>query len=835
MPFWQEKVRTLLTIFGIALGVAILVAIDLTSNTAVAEFDQTVQQVAGQSSVTIRGNAVPLEANLVYGLEKFEEVQQATPLIQETINVTKDDKSRRVLLLGFDLLQGDREASRVVRDYEISLAEGIEFFDLFVNEGYVLVPYKLVDRLGLEAGNEIQTAISDKPLIAAGIVSGPDLDLIRDGDFIISDIAIADSILRRNGRIDQIDIITNSNIEENEAIASLKEKLPSNLIIEKPEQRGNNVDQMIAAFRFNLKALGHLSLLVGAFLIYNTMNISVLRRRPMIGTLRALGIKRNTIRFTFLAEGLFFGLIGGLIGIVLGTIMSALLLDLVTDAISINFFQSEANRLILSPMQYLTALSLGLLFSAIAAINPANEAAKTAPSNVMNSNISRTNKTTEFLYLGIAGFCLIASLIILKLPVTPGIPWIGYTASTLIILSGLFISHRYLEYFLRSVKKIYSRLFKGEGLLAVAGIQGSINRTSVAVAGLFLSVAMCVSVSVMISSFRETVIVWMNQVLKADVYIVPDTTVSAATGIDRELEAALLNVEGIEIIEPFQARVFEYNGRKARVAGGRFNQERFAANMIDKSITVEELSAAKESDHVIISEAFALKNKLEKGNTIELPSQSGSFKTEVAGVYYDYSSEQGYVVMDRLLFEKLYGAQQFDSIALFVEEGRKPQDIRESIQQLPIIQNGEVQVDMRLSGELRTFALTQFDKTFAITYALQLVAVGVAVLGIITTLLAQILDRRKELWTLRTIGASAKRIGKLILLESSIISIAGILFGVLMGLVLSYILTTIIMLQSFGWTIQFQVPVFVLVNISIVILIATLVSTIIPIREAVKI
>ncbi|MGF1571662.1 MAG: FtsX-like permease family protein [Sumerlaeia bacterium] len=828
----HEKLRSVLTLMGIALGVAILVAIDLTSQSAVSEFRNTVDQVAGKAQITVRPNGADLDPNLVSVLQQHPLVENASPLIQGYISVPQKNSARQieVLVLGVDLLSGSSSNDDAgIRDINIILAEGTNFTELLTKNGYVLSTEKLLSRLGVQLGEQTSTSEA-LPLYFAGSIESLELNRVKDGEVLVCDLAVADVLLNAGGALSQIDVLPIADASIDEVIQSLKETLPGTALVETPQNRGERVSSMIDALRFNLMSLGHISLLVGAFLIYNTMSISVLRRRNVIGTLRAMGIRKSQIRFIFILEGLLFGLIGGVVGLLLGTILASLLLSSVSQTISISFFDARAQSLILSPVAYITALALGLIFSLFAALQPAHEAAATPPANtILAGSQTRSLRSLAVLFvLGLFTFALGFS--ILQLPLRPGIPYVGYVASAVFILGFVLLTQPMLALTLAVLRPVLSRTIGASGMLACAGLQGSLGRSGVAISGLLISVGMCVSVSVMVSSFRETVVIWMNQVLQADVYVIARDN-AQGTKLARDLESELLAFSEIESIDALQSREFVFQDFPAKISGIDYNTDRWGQTLKEVQ-SVEALTTALQQNNVLVSEAFARRHQLTIGREIYLPTQTGNEQVTIAGIYTDYSSPQGYVLLSRNHFERLYGDSDFESMSIHLVEGADETLVRQKIADHFASKPNLPAINVNLSGQLRDFALEQFDRTFAITFALQIIAVVVAILGIITTLLAQIIDRKNDLITLRTIGASAKRVGLLVITESGLIAVTGIILGIFAGLILSYILTTVVMLQSFGWTISFRINFVVLIQIALIIFTAVLVGSIIPARKA---
>jgi putative ABC transport system permease protein len=266
---------------------------------------------------------------------------------------------------------------------------------------------------------------------------------------------------------------------------------------------------------------------------------------------------------------------------------------------------------------------------------------------------------------------------------------------------------------------------------------------------------------------------------------------------------------------------------QARVGGAEFDPVRFESTLVSGGNIADLISQAKNDGAVFISETFASKHRLQAGDTLTLPSPKGMIDAPVVAVYRDYASEQGYVLMDLERYAILYEDNTIDSVAIHLDAAASPDAVREVIAQRAV-ERGLASIELRSNRDIRDSALVAFDQTFAVTYILQVIAMVVAVLGVATTLLAQLLDRRHEIITLRTLGADRWRVARVLVLEAGLIGIAGIVLGIAGGLSLAWILTTVVMTESFGWTIQFTVPWVVLLQTVALLFGATLVAGIGP-------
>ncbi len=836
----HERGRTALTVLGVALGVAVLVAIDLANESAVASFRRTVDSVAGSAVLTVRGNTAGIPGPAIATIAATGGVTAAAPLIEDNAVYTPPDSeaAESLLLLGVDFLRTTERLDEAVRDLEFELEEGRDIASLVTTTDALIFTRRFLEKHGLALGGGVELAIAGRSRVytIAGVIDGGSIVDSVDGNVVVTDVGVADVLLQRGGTVDRVDLVLEEGVTVDEVAARLEERLPPSLVVERPETRGERVQEMIAAFRFNLRALGHISIVVGAFLVYNAMSIAVVRRRTAIGTLRAMGVSRGVIRGVFLLEGALVGLAGSAIGILVGSLMALAMLQPVSDAISINFFDARGVTLALSPGILLTALLVGVGGSVIAAAGPAREASSTPPANTMRRGTLEAAPARQGLNLAVGAVAAAVGIALVLREHRVGLPVNGYLASICFIVAFVAFARPALAASAVMARGVYTRLFGPEGLLAVSSTQASLGRASVAICGLMISVAMVISVSVMVTSFRQTVIGWMEQVLVADLYITAEGSARAGDGIPLPVGLAerIGDLPGVDAVDPFRRQSILLNGRPTNIGAGDLRVVRSGSRSLDGRPMQEVLRETAANREVVVSEAFALKQGVERGDILAIPTPHGPLELRINAVYRDFSSEQGYAIMDRSVYTEHFGETPLASIAVYLAPDADVEAVRAAIVDLQARVPATPLLGIRANTDLRRFALEAFDRTFAITYVLQVIAIVVAILGVITTLLAQILDRRHEMATLRYIGATRGRIGRTIVLESGLIGLVGLALGVANGLVLSYILTRVIMLESFGWTIGFEIPWGLVAGVAVGVYAVTLAAGILPAREAAR-
>jgi putative ABC transport system permease protein len=411
---------------------------------------------------------------------------------------------------------------------------------------------------------------------------------------------------------------------------------------------------------------------------------------------------------------------------------------------------------------------------------------------------------------------------------------LGYFAAFLLICASAFampaVAHRITSLASGALGKVLGV----EAILASRSLAASLRRTSVLVGALATAIAMMTAVAVMVGSFRQTVLLWMGDQLPADLYLRPAGAVAADQHpiISPELTEKIAGLPGVAAIDRLREYEISYEGMPAGLGSIELNILRsyHTADFLSGRNTGDVLSELHGSNAVLISEPFANKHRVRAGDQITLPLGDKRASFRIADVYYDYSSERGSILMDRNVMLRYLPDPAASNLAIYVDPKASFEQVRAEIEHAA----AGHRVLMFTNRDLRAEALRVFDRTFAITYALEAIAVIVAIMGVAGALLALVIDRRRELGLLRFLGAATNQMRKLILIESGLIGLLANVAGIALGFALSLILIYVINKQSFGWTIRFHWPVAVLLGALTTVFAATVLSGLYPARVAVQ-
>ncbi|PYP90228.1 MAG: hypothetical protein DMF61_00535 [Blastocatellia bacterium AA13] len=843
----RSPVRSGITLVGIALGVAVMISIRLANASSLDSFKAATGILAGEASLRITGTAGRFDELKLRELDWLNQYGRVSPVVEGIAMMGEPGDKEFLHVLGVDASR-----DRPVRDYHLlklkedgSEPTTQELLIMMADPGSVILTEKLAHRKGLAIGSTIFLTFGDSRQRCAvrGLLLDQGPARALGGDFALMQIAAAQKAFNRPGLLDRVDLKLNAGVDIQQAESDIARRLPDALIVSRPDDRAAEVERMISAFHFNLNALASIALLVGLFLIYNTVSVSVISRRDEIGILRATGASRRLTLALFLGEAGLLSFIGTVVGIALGPSMASAAVRATATTVETFYIANIATESAaghhLGASEILIAFAVALPLSLLAAARPALEASRVHPSEAM-SGAERLKRSLRPSYrLLLASSLLIALGYILTLPgPLHGLPVFAYLSAMALVFAGAFAAPNAI-WFLSGVGRRVIGLapqLRVEAGLAASNLRGTIPRLAISIAALSISLAMMTAVSIMISSFRETVTYWVDQTMVADIYAKPvtRTTTTSEGEISPEALDLIRSLPEVAAVSSFGSRQASYEGNLITIGVSDFRVALDYGRLLFKSPAnaKERMRAAIGKDEAIVSESFAIKFNKNPGDEIDLPTPAGVRPFKVAAVYYDYSSNRGTAVIDRAAYEKYSGETHPGSLSIYVNAGYEPDTVKAKIADLIA---GRYQLVISTNRSLRQEVMRIFDSTFAITYALEFIAITVAALGVISTLLALIIERRGEIAVLGFIGATRGRIRRMILIEAFLIGGVSQAIGIAIGVLLSLVLIYVINVQSFGWTIQFHFPIWFLIQSTVAMLVVSALAGYYPASRAARV
>lgn len=785
-------------VLGVALGVGVVVAIDIANSSASRAFSLSSESIVGRATHQILGGPNGFATAIYTRLRLELGIRLSAPVATEFARVAGSDQTLR--LLGVDPL-----AEPPFRSYLAGADAETDWKALnrlIAEPGAVVISQSLAGRLGLALEDQLKISVGGRFSSArlVGILQ-PDNNASRQAldDLIISDIATAQELIGMSGRVSRIDLI----LEEDE-VEELRAALPAGIrLVDVKEE--NALDQMIAAFELNLQAMSLLALVVGLFLIYNTVTFSVVQRRGALGIMRSLGTTRGQIFRFILLEAFILGMVGTALGLALGIILGRGAVALVSQTISDLYFSVNVTGISIRPGTLFKGAVIGPAASLLAAALPSWEATRTPPAGIMKRSIEEERMrrllpamTVGALALNLLGFVLLGA---------GGNLALGFAALLCIVVGGALFTPAAMVVAMRLLGGPAAAVFGVVGRLAARAVIRSLSRTAVAVAALTVAVSVIVGVSAMIGSFRLTVADWLESSLGAHIYVSPPLFASnnPSVDVDRGVKAIARATPGVKAAS--SARHVSVSAPDypdlppVNLLASDFDIAGDKRQFKWSSVPAGAHQAALEAGKVMVSEAFASRRGIDQArNSIRLYTDIGSRTFEVFGVYYDYSTDQGAVYIARSVYDQYFDDPSISSLGIFLDEGADTAAVIERLR----ARLADYDLRVQDNASLRSGALEVFDRTFAITIALRVLTTLVAFIGILSALMALQLEHAREYGVMRATGMTARQLTQFAVIQTGLMGLVAGLLALPIGLLLSLVLTQVINLRSFGWSMQFS-------------------------------
>jgi putative ABC transport system permease protein len=799
----RRLLQSLLFIIGVALGVAVVIAIDLANGSASRAFALSTESLTGKATHQIIGSSAGLPTELYTQLRVDLGVALSAPVIIEYVRAVELD-NRPLRLLGVDPFA--EPPFRAYFDTVQVQGETGSAFDAvsrFISEpGTLIMSASLANRFNIQVGDTLTLRAGAKlsPAKVIGLLQPSDKGSQQAlDDLLLTDIATAQELTGMAGRISRIDLILPPDFDA----APVRAVLPDGITLVTVQASGSALQQMTAAFEINLQALSLLAVVVGVFLIYNTVTFSVVQRRPVLGIMRSLGATKAQVFAFILSEAALLGFMGTVAGMGLGIIFGRLMVGLVAQTISDLFFTINVTSITVDPLTLVKGAALGIAASVGAALVPALDATRTLPAGTL-----RRSQYEEFIvrlipYITLAAFgFLLLGYLLLQIPTTS--LFVSFGALFCVIMGGALLVPILLRVAMWLVLPLTSVLFGVLGRMAPRAVTRSLSRTSVAVAALTIAVSVIVGVSVMIGSFRHTVTDWLANTLGADIFISPPALNSNQAGADvnpllRDIVqdtpgiARVAAVRAVKVLAPDYPDMLPVN---LDVVDFEISRERaFVWNNAPNG----DFHAGLANGQIMVSEPFAFRRGITPANnTLTLQTDAGEQTFTIFGVFYDYSTDQGTVMMQRDTYDRYWNDPYINNLAAYIEPGADLDATMEALRD----RLKAYDLFVQSNRSLRDSALVIFERTFQITIALRLLATLVAFIGILAALMALQLEHTREYGVMRANGMSGRQLWLYTLLQTGLMgTVAGILalpIGVALALVLIYVINV----RSFGWTMQ---------------------------------
>lgn len=777
-----------LALLGICIGVAVIVAVDLATESSRKAFALSMETLTGQATHQVIGGPRGVQESLYVQWRVKHGFRGMAPVVEGRVKLNGVD----VRVLGIDLFaeQQIRSFSLEVADDDGTSADSVQtlFGSLLTDPGAALMSRETAAMLGISTGDgfEVQSGVRVFQGSLLGQIGGDPSLLL--GELVIVDIAVAQQWLDMAGRLSRIDVRIPAG--DPGRLESLEELLPPGIQLLEASGRTRSMTEMSTAFMTNLSAMSLLALLVGLFLIYNSVSFAVLQRRGLIGVLRALGVTRGQTFTLILTEGLALGLIGAVMGVLLGIWLGDYLLVLVSRSINDLYFRVTVTDVSISAFTLVKGLAAGLGATLVSALIPAFEAASYPPRLALARSVIEQRGRQTVPILALFGMALgLAAVFLLRISGSHLVA--GLSAVFMLILGFALCVPLAVRVMATSLAPLAGRLGGTSARLAVSGIEANLSRTGVAIVALAVAVSATIGVSVMVESFRGSVSTWLDRTLQSDLYVA-----ASGSSLDPSLIRELVQTQGVAAHSSSRRVWLESPEGRVRLFVLQLAPGRYPGSEILDADPVRAWNGFEHEDGVMVSEPLAYRRGVGAGDTIRLVTGSGERAFNIVGTFRSYDVNGGAVLISRSSYDRFWDDPAIDSIGLTLVPGAKPADV---MNQLKAVAKDRQPLVMRSDAEIRELSLRVFDRTFIITDVLYWLATGVAFIGILGAMLALQMERARELAVMRALGMTPFQLGGMVTTQTAVIGLFSGLAAVPLGLVMAWMLIDVINRRAFGW------------------------------------
>lgn len=819
--------RTLLALAGIALGVALGLAVHVINQSAIGEMQQATRTLSGDADLSVRagrGGSAQFDEKLLEIIAADERVQIASPVIEGDATFVNDAANP---ITGAALQA--TQTKRTIKFIGVDIFRAALLQPGFAGEAYPSNDQFAMlrsDHVFLNQAARVLVGGEDKRQFSV-IVGGASYPLVvsgkaelagYSGPLAIIDIAGAQTLFNQIGEISRIDIRLIPGANPVEVAREISGKLPAGAIIATPEQTDKQSAAVSKAYRINLTVLSLVALFTGGFLVFSTQSLSVLRRRAQFALYRTLGVTRAELMRALIAEGAVLGLMGGAVGAALGLWLATFALAKFGGDLGSGFFAGTAPTAKWTWLTLAFFAGLGVAAGIAGAFIPARAAVAEAPARAIKANDGEGADTKlPPTWVGVA--LIIFSGLLLALPAFDDIPWLAYAAIAALLLGVLALSPIVST-------KIIARLPRPKSAIAqlsLSHIEKSPGPASAGITGVVASFSLMIAMLIMVVSFRSSLEQWLIGVLNQDLYVRQGSGDSNA--LNPITGEALQALPGVENADFLRYRSVILDASKPEQPPVSLITRPLRENVLQslsvlKRAPVE--SNIEKLPDIWISEAVADLYGYAPGQKIQLPLDGKNYSVFIAGIWRDYARSFGAMVIDRDVYLQWTADEKINDVSLKLAAGANKANVIAAIRALP----GGDKLDIADAAEIRKFSLAAFDRSFAVTYALEIAAIFVGLAGISATFSAQAWSRRREFGMLRHLGITRREIAALLGAEGALLGALGAAIGLALGVAIALILIFVVNRESFHWSMELHMPWMTMLLLSVALVVLTAISAV---------
>ena len=826
----KHRLRSALTVAGIALGVAVFVAVHAANRSIFSAFQQTVNQIAGATQLQVSAGEFGFPEEILEKVQATPGVRVAVPVIEAAVDTGLDGQGN-LLILAVDMT-GDRS----LRDYELESGDEAVIDDPLVflaQPDSLMVTREFAERNGLEANSRLPLVTMEGPkqFVVRGIMKPGGFGKAFGGNLAVMDIYAAQKMLGRGRKFDRIDVGLEEGMTLDQGREALRRALGPGFEIEPPSSRGQHFEALLKGYTVSLNISSLFALFIGMFIIYNSFSIAVTQRRSEIGILRALGATQAQVRWLFLGESVAAGLAGSAAGVAGGAVMAHFSARYISGFLEQVFGVSQ--RPGGAPLGFgmaIAGVAAGVAASMLAAWIPSRSAARVDPVQalqkgkyqVLSAGENRIRRWAAFL-------CLAASVGLMAFGRTPTL---FYAAYLLAVLTAVLFAPAWTLWLSRLLRPALRWVRPVEGTLAADSLIQAPRRTSATVSAVMLSLAMVIGFGGMSGAIYVSVNEWLEGTLNPDLFVMASQNFSLRSfTFPASLGEEIGKTEGIDEVHLVRHARVPVRGTPVSVVS--VEVDKLGRRVRQKPIEGDReqmYRLTSQGKGIMVSDSFAGLRGIQHGETIELPTPSGLLRLPVVGITRDYTNQQGSVMIDRAVYRQWWKDDAVNVMRVYVKPGVAPADAKRRIlerfggvRRLFVLENDEVRKEV----------LRLTDQWFGMTYNQIAVAVLVAVLGIVNTLTVSITDRRRELGVLQSVGGLRQQVRHTVWMEAVGIGLLGLILGLAFGAVNLYY-TLELAQQLGGMRVEYVYPLRIALLLVPGMLVTALLSSLWPAETAVR-
>jgi putative ABC transport system permease protein len=813
---------TLLLVLTLALGVAVYLSICIANKAAVSGFTDFTELVSAQSDFIVQAPAGKLPESVLEEMRTALEPYAVTliPIVETTAAKPRPEGQRASLhqgqsftIFGIDLvaLQNLRAGRGSISDDDQEKALG--WLQSLSKPGAVFISSALAKTESLQPGSEFQLVIQDeiKTLRVAGILPDRANQASMPETLLLMDLPALQRLASRDGTLDRVEFLLGKGSlgrMDREAVRVALEKLSRDRWqLTTPQNRREAASLMTRAFRWNLGILSLLALLVGLYLVFQALDGAVVRRREEIGILRSLGVEPGDIQRLWLLESLLLGTLGGSLGALLGWAGAQAAVGVVGMTVNTLYHATHTQAASLTWNDFGVAMALGMGASLVAGWFPAQAAAMTPPAQILSRNTPQPLGAALWRSVWLGPGLLLLALVLTSLPPVrleggARFALAGYFAALFAVLGGGLLAGNSLRLVAWALQGLQKHSLTAQ--LALSHLRRASSRHRLAVAALLCAVAMTSGMAILVGSFDKTMRGWIDRTFQADIYVSSEGAQGASSQnlIREETVRAIAARPDVAEVNTVHFVFIQVPEGDTMLASGDLGFMGRRVNMAwMQAPTNDAISDSSRNESLcLVSESFSERFLKKRGDQVKVPTPAGEKTLTIEGVYCDYGNERGSITVDRVHFEKWFQDKSVSRVILFVKPGVDPEGVRSELMK------EHTGLSVFTNEHLRGEVMRIFRQTFAITNALELIGIFVAVVGLGMTLASVLLERRAELTTLRALGLTRREMAQASAWEGLLLALTGVTCGLLVSLGLGWLLVHVINKQTFGWTLQFHLP-----------------------------